>query len=111
MQLQVRHDNVIKGSAELIEMTRATVDAALARFMEHITTVEVHYADENGPKSGGDDIRCSIEVRFEGKKPIGVSAHAGDLAVALDEAADKVARMLEHQLGRIRDLEADAPKA
>ena len=84
-------------------MTTATVEAVLERHAEHITTVEVHFADENSHKTDGGDIRCSIEIRFEGKKPIGVTHHAGDLPVALEAAAEKAARMLDHQLGRIRD--------
>ncbi len=84
-------------------MVTASVEGALDRFAEHITTVEVHLADENGKKVGGDDIRCTIEVRFEGRKPTAVTHHASDLLVALDNAAEKMARMLDHQLGRIRD--------
>lgn len=103
MQVQVRHDNTIQGNQQLTEATTATIEAVLARHAEHITTVEVHYADENSRASNGGDIRCNIEVRFEGKKPIGVSHHAGDLHVALEEAAEKASRMLDHQLGRIRD--------
>lgn len=103
MQVQVRHDHTIRGSDRLIELTTASIEAALAPFVENITTVEVHFADENGPRAGADDIRCSIEVRFDGRKPVGVTHHASDLEVALDVAAAKMARMLDHQLGRIRD--------
>ena len=103
MQVLVRHDDTIQGSDRLTTLTTAAVESALARFTEHITTVEVHYADENGKKIGGDDIRCTIAVRFEGRKPTAVSHHASDLVVAIDTAAEKMARMLDHQLGRIRD--------
>lgn len=109
MQVIVRHDDTIQGSERLTELTTAGIEAALSRFAEHITTVEVHYADENGKKTGGDDIRCSIEVRWEGRKPVAVSHHASDLPVALDTAAEKMARMLDHQLGRMRDQQASAP--
>ena len=103
MQILVRHDDTIRGSDRLIETTSAAIERALTRFVENITTVEVHFADENGEKSGSDDIRCSIEVRFEGRKPVGVTHHASDLVVALEAAAEKMARMLDHQLGRIRE--------
>jgi ribosome-associated translation inhibitor RaiA len=109
MQIQVRHDDTIQGNERLAALTEAAIESALARFAEHITTVEVHFADENGKKVGGDDVRCSIEVRFEGRKPTGVSHHASDLEVALEAAADKMARMLDHQLGRIRDQAPPAP--
>ncbi len=103
MQVHVHHDSTIHGSAKLIEMVTASVEGALERFAEHITTVEVHLADENGKKVGGDDIRCTVEIRFEGRKPTAVTHHASDLMVAVDAAAEKVARTLDHQLGRIRD--------
>ncbi len=103
MQVHVRHDGTINGSERLNEMVTASVEGALDRFAEHITTVEVHLADENGKKVGGNDIRCTIEVRFEGRKPTAVTHHASDLLVALDAAAEKMSRMLTHQLGRIRD--------
>ena len=111
MQVLVRHDDTIQGSERLTELTTAAVESALGRFAENITTVEVHFADENGKKIGGDDIRCSIEVRFEGRKPTAVSHHASDLVVALDTAAEKMARMLDHQLGRIRDQMMSRPDA
>jgi ribosome-associated translation inhibitor RaiA len=109
MQVLVRHDDTIQGSDRLTALTTAAVESTLARFVEHITTVEVHFADENGKKTGGDDIRCSIEVRFEGRKPTAVSHHASDLEVALDVAAEKMARSLDHQLGRIRDQLTSRP--
>ncbi len=103
MQIQVRHDDHINGGERLNERVEASVEGALVRFRDQITTVEVHLADENGAKTGGDDIRCTIEVRVEGRKPTAVTHHASDLDVALDMAAEKMARMLEHQLGRVRD--------
>jgi hypothetical protein len=103
MQVLVRHDDTIRGSDRLTELATATIEDVLARFADSITTVEVHFADENGPKTGGDDIRCSLEVRVEGRKPTGLSHHASDLEVALEGAAEKMARVLEHQLGRLRD--------
>lgn len=110
MQVLVRHDDTIQGSDRLTELTTAAVEGALERFAPNITTVEVHFADENGKKTGGDDIRCTIEVRFEGRKPTAVSHHAGDLTVALDVAAEKMARALDHQLGRIRDQQQVQPR-
>jgi ribosome-associated translation inhibitor RaiA len=110
MQVLVRHDDTIQGSERLTELTTTTVEGVLERFAPNITTVEVHFADENGKKTGGDDIRCTIEVRFEGRKPTAVSHHASDLEVALEVAAEKMARALDHQLGRIRDQQQAQPR-
>jgi ribosome-associated translation inhibitor RaiA len=103
MKVLVRHDDTIQGNERFTEMTVSTVEGILDRFAAHITTVEVFFADENGKKVGGGDIRCTIEVRFSGRSPIAVTHHADDLPVALETAAEKMARMLDHQLGRIRD--------
>jgi ribosome-associated translation inhibitor RaiA len=103
MQVLVRHDDTIYGSERLTAQVEASIEAALGRYRDQITTIEVHFADENGKKRGGDDIRCSIEARFAGKKPIAVTHHASDLLIALDTAAEKMASMLDHQLGRARD--------
>ncbi|CAN5732286.1 HPF/RaiA family ribosome-associated protein [soil metagenome] len=99
MKILVRHDGTIHGSEQLTAMAEATIEDALRRFSDHITTVECHFADENH----AGEIRCSLEVRFEGKKPIGCTQHGTDLPVALEAAAETMARMLDHQLGRIRD--------
>lgn len=109
MQVQVRHDDTIRGSDRLTAKATAAIEAELGRFADQITTVQVHFADENGQKTAGDDIRCSIEVRVEGRKPTAVSHHASDLEVALQTAAEKMVRALEHQLGRVRDQIAVNP--
>jgi ribosome-associated translation inhibitor RaiA len=105
MQVLVRHDDNIRGSDELTAQVTAAVEDALERHRTHITTVEVHFADENGPKAGGDDVRCTVEVRFEGRPPTAVTHHASQLEVALDAAVDKMARALDKQLGRLRAAE------
>lgn len=105
MQVQVRHDDNIKGSDNLTAQVTSAIEDVLERFRDQITTVEVHLADENGAKSGGDDIRCTIEVRMEGRPPTAVTHHASQLDVALEAAVEKMARSIEHQLGRIRQNE------
>lgn len=102
MQIQIRHDDTINGREEVQAQIRATVEDALARFADRITTVEVHLADENHEKRAGDDIRVSIEARVEGRPPSAVTHHASELYVAVDAAAEKLARMLDHQLARLR---------
>jgi ribosomal subunit interface protein len=103
MQVQIRHDDNIQGSDRLSTIVTAAVEGGLDRFRDQITTVEVHLADENGPKSGGDDIRCTVEVRVEGRSPVAVKHHASDLEVAVEAAVEKMARMLDSQLGKQRE--------
>jgi hypothetical protein len=103
MHFQVRTDNHIKNSEELIQSVREEVEGALLpRFEGRIRRVEVYLQDMNAGK-GGIDIRCSIEVSLAGHQPIVVH----DMAAAVDEvvsgAVEKAVRALEHSLERIHD--------
>jgi len=80
------------------------VESALSRTSDHITRVEVHLSDENSNKKGGNDnMRCVMEARLEGRRPIAVTREAATLDQAVDGAADKLSRMIESNLGRLRD--------
>ena len=103
MHIEIRHDDTIKAGEEVRTHIRATLEDVLARFAEHITSVEVHLADENHEKKGGDDVRVTVQVKFEGRPATAVTHHASDLYISVDSAAEKMARSLEHQLGRARD--------
>lgn len=105
MQVQVRHDDNLPGDRNAW-ITR-TVEGALARYGTQITTVEVHFADEDGPKNADGAIRCTIEARPAGFEPLAVTAHGSEMAGALDGALEKIERMLDSQLGRVRDHHAN----
>ena len=105
MKVQVRHDDNLPGDRN--EWIARTVEGALARYGEQITTVEVHFADEDGPKNAEGTIRCTIEARPAGFDPIAVTAHSSDMVGALDAALDKIERMLDGKLGRVRDHHAN----
>jgi hypothetical protein len=44
-----------------------------------------------------------MEARLEGRQPIAVTHEAATLGQAVDGAADKLRRMIESNLGRLRD--------
>ena len=100
MHIEVSTDSHIHGREELVTQIRATVEAILGRYREKISRIEVHLRDENGPKSGGDDIRCAMEARLEGRGPTGVTHHASEIDDAVSGAAHKLQRTIEHTLGR-----------
>jgi ribosome-associated translation inhibitor RaiA len=100
MDVQIRHDAYVQGDKN--EWITTTVQGVLARF-DRITTVEVHLADEDGPKISDGALRCTIEVRAAGVSPIAASAHGSDIPTALDAALQKVERMLDGQLDRARN--------
>jgi ribosome-associated translation inhibitor RaiA len=101
MQIQIRHDEHVQGDKN--GWVTSTVEDALARYREQITTVEVHLADENGPKHTDGDIRATVEVRPAGFNPIAATSHGNDVGTALEAALEKVTRMLDNTLGRVRD--------
>ena len=106
MQIQVQTDHNIEGREALVNHVSEVVASALGRFSDHITRVEIHLSDENGDKSRGDDKRCMIEARLEGHHPVAVTHLAGTVDQAVDGAADKLARLIDHTLGRRRELES-----
>lgn len=100
MQIQFNTDHNIPAREALTAQVNGAVENALSRFSEHITRVEVHLSDENGDKSGPSDKRCAIEARLEGRQPIAVTHHAATSEQAIDGAADKLLRLVEHTLAR-----------
>jgi len=79
------------------------VENALSRMSDRITRVEVHLTDESGPKSRANNKRCMMEARLEGRQPIAVTDEAATVDVAVNGAADKLARLIEHTLGKLHD--------
>jgi ribosome-associated translation inhibitor RaiA len=103
MQIQINTDHNIEGHEALAAQVSSVVESALSLVSDHITRVEVHLSDENGAKVGQHDKRCMMEARLEGRQPIAVTDEAATMNEAVDGAADKLARLIESNLGRVRD--------
>lgn len=102
MQVQVNTDRNIEGHAALADRVSGVVEAALSRTSDRITRVEVHLSDENSDKKGGENMRCMMEARLEGRPPVAVTHHAATVDDAVDGAAAKLARLIDSTLGRLR---------
>jgi ribosomal subunit interface protein len=109
MQVLLRTDNNIDGSENLAGLVEATVEEALRRWTDRITTVQVRLSDANGPKKGEDDKRCLMEARLGGLQPIAASHDASTIAEALDGAADKLKKTIDRTLGRLSDHKGNIP--
>ena len=97
-------DGNIDGREALATQIDEVVKNALSRFSDQITRVEVHLSYQNSDKKeGDDDMRCMMEARLEGRKPIAVTNHAATVDQAFDGAAEKLARLIESTLGRLHD--------
>ena len=75
----------------------------LARFDEIVTRIEVHVSDENGNKSTPNDKKCVIEARVEKKQPIAVTATADSPEKAFFEALEKIQRVLDTTVEKIKE--------
>ena len=104
MQIQINTDRNIAGREALAAQVSGVVENALSRISDRITRVEVHLSDENSDKKGGNDnMRCVLEARLERRPPVAVTHRAATLDQAIDGAADKLTRLIESTLGRLRD--------
>lgn len=102
MLFLLRTDSHIKNTEGLSNAVRAEVEAALAGHLSQLQRVEVYLQDVNSHK-GGVDTRCSAEARLAGYPPVAVDARATNVDQAVSGAVVKLARALEHRIGRLAD--------
>ena len=107
MQIQINTDHNIAGNEALAAHVRRVVEHGLSHLSDHITRVEVHLSDENGPtkemQGGQNDKRCMMEARLENYHPLAVTSHAASVHQAVDGATEKLIRLVEGTLGRLHD--------
>ena len=104
MIVQIHTDPNIESTDALKAQVEALVASAVERFADRVSRVQVHLGDENSSaKGGGNDKRCMIEARLDGRPPIAVTAQAATLDEAMDGAADKIQRSLARDIERLRD--------
>ncbi|MFT7197129.1 MAG: ribosome-associated translation inhibitor RaiA [Marinoscillum sp.] len=102
MKIILNTDKNISGDERLEDYLSSLIEEELSHFSEHITRIEIHLADENGPKNGQNDKRCTLEARIEGRKPIAVTCHANSVEQSVNEAIEKLKAMLETIDGKVK---------
>lgn len=100
MQFQFNSDNRVVGDTAVAEDVEALVRGRLSRISDRLSRVEVHIGDVNGPRGGGDDKRCAVEVRPNGMKPISATDQASTVEAAVASATDKVLAAYDRQTGK-----------
>lgn len=100
MQIQLNTDKNVVGSDDLAAKLEGKIRAALGRFSDRITRVEVHLKDLDGDRKKGDDKRCTMEARVAGRQPMSVTHEAPTVILAIDGASDKLARALDRSFGK-----------
>jgi ribosome-associated translation inhibitor RaiA len=108
MQIQINTDENIDGSEGLAARIETRLNQLIGRFSEHITRIEVHLSDQNADKAGGNDKRCLLEVRLEGRQPEVVSHQASTVEGAYTGAAKKLQSFLKSTLGRRNNRKGQA---
>ena len=103
MLVQIHTDKNIEGGSRFSEYFSAEIKEQLARYNEIVTRIEVHVTDENGSKTSPIDKKCVIEARIEKKQPIAVTAHGDTAEKAFFEALEKVQRVLETTVEKIKE--------
>jgi ribosomal subunit interface protein len=101
MQIQLNTDKNIEGNQRLEAFVNEKVGAALNRFSDQITRLEIHLSDQNGDKGGKDDQQCRIEARLKGLQPITITAREAHMEQAINAAIDKMKSSLETTLGKL----------
>lgn len=95
------HFSDVAWSAALARRAEEKATRAISHLGWTITRVDVHFADDSSPgKHTPNDKRCTMEARPAGKQPVAVEGRADDWFAAVDAAAGKLKRALEHRLRR-----------
>lgn len=103
MQIQFNTDNNLSESEKVKAPLVELISDKLKRFNEHITRIEVHLSDENGKKTGANDIRCTLEARPQGMQPIAVTNDGDSKENAVRGAIDKMKSALDSKLGKLHN--------
>jgi hypothetical protein len=105
MIIQINTNKTIQGNERFQDFFSTQITKELVHFQSHITRVEAHLSDENGNKAGTKDIRCVLEARLEGRKPMAVSNQAATIELAVSGAITKLKSSLTTILGRLKNHE------
>ena len=108
MQINVETDTNIDSGGTLTAYVESQVAAALSRFSDHITRIEVHLSDESGGRANGAGVRCMIQARPAGQTPVSVTDDAGSVDAALAGAIQRLNHLLENHEGRQEDQHSRA---
>ncbi len=102
MTIQINTDKNISGNSELRAPLITLISDELNRFSNQITRVEVHLSDENAHKSGANDIRCLLEARIKGRKPVAVTSKSDSVDKSVAGAVEKLKKSLTSIIDRMR---------
>lgn len=109
MIIQLNTDKHITGSPTLTAEVERKLADVLKRYASRLTRVEVHLSDLDSSGSGPGDKRCVLEARaaVSGMPPVSASHQASTVALAIDGAGEKLARVLSSAFGKRDTIQLD----
>jgi ribosome-associated translation inhibitor RaiA len=110
MQVIVNSDHNITADETVTARVEAILADSIERFADRITKVEAFLSDENSSKHGARDKRCVLEARVAGAGPVVASNEAPSVLEAIEGAAGKLERALEHAFGKHDAAAGKAPR-
>ena len=101
MLIQINTDKNITVHEDYNAKLTTLLSDEFQRYSSHITRLELHLSDENGPKKGFNDKRCALEFRLAGHKPQAVSDLGDTYDLAVKGAIHKMKAMLDTTLAKM----------
>lgn len=93
------HCDGVEAAPGLRDYVTRRMRFAIGRFRDHIQWARVKVADVNGPR-GGADKRCVVQLRLRNLPDVVFAITQLDVRAAVDEAADRVSRVLAQRVRR-----------
>jgi len=103
MTILINADKILKVHEPFENQLKDRLSAELKRFSEYISEIELHITDENGIKTGSNDIKSVLEAHLKGMKSVVVTEKADTLDQSVNAAIDKIKDSLESAIGKSRD--------
>ena len=108
MQIQVNTSNGIENKDTLERWADEQIRQNLSRFGAEVTRVEIHLSDENHVAKSAADKRCVMEARLAHHQPVAVTQDATNIDEAFRGASDKLKRLLDSTLGRLKHRDRES---
>lgn len=95
MIIQLNTDKNIAGDEWLERYLNTLIKNEQLHFSDHITSIEVHLADENSQKNGQNNKRCMLEASLKNRQLIAVTSKANTVVAAVNDALEKLKASLQ----------------
>lgn len=102
MTIQLNTDKNLTIHAEYENQIVEQLRTGLARFSDHISSLQVHLSDENGSKDGQNDKKCILEARLEGRPAVIGSTFGETYDLAITGALAKLKNALTTIDGKLK---------